>query len=107
MEEDDVKVKEIKNFATRLKSKSEPEPFYSIKSFNRSLNREVSVRVPILKISKRAVSAKVETKNKIIEWATLSTSDYKKVTRAWAGLNPDGSQGTLLFQALEPDDPED
>ena len=106
-EEDDDEVKEIKNFAKRLKSKSELEPSQSIKSFNRSLHREVSVRVPILKIPKRAVSAKVGSENKIIEWATLSKSDYMKVTRAWAGLNPDGSQGTPLFQALEPDEPED
>ena len=106
-EEDDDEVKEIKNFAKRLKSKSEAEPFHPIKSFNRRLHREVSVRVPILKIPKRAVSAKVGSENKIIEWAILSSSDYKKVTRAWAGRYPDGSQGTPLFQALKPDDPED
>ena len=100
-EEDDDEVKEIKNLAKRIKTKSEPEPLNPI------LIRKMSVGIPILKMPKRAVSAKVGPDLKIVEWKTLSTRGYRRVTRAWAGLNPDGSQGTPLLQALEPDDPED
>ena len=100
-DEDDDEVREIKNLAKKLKSKSKKELVDSHEC------GKISVKMPILKLPKRAVSAKVGPQNKILEWTTLSSMEYKRTARAWAGLDPDGSQGTPLLQALEPDDPQD
>ena len=100
-EEGDDEARGIKNLAKKIKSKPETELVNSHEC------KKISINVQVLKLPKRAVSAKVGPMDKIVEWTTLSSMEYKRMARMWAGLDPDGSQGTPLFQALEPDVTED
>ena len=97
-EDDDDEVKKIKKSAKRKKNNVNPETFDPIKM------GAVSVKIPILKMPKRSVTALIGSKDNVLKWKTVSCREYKRITRTWAGLNPDGSQGTPLLQSLDQSD---
>ena len=80
------------------KSKSNP-----VASFKPKTLETVLCRVSIMRVPRRAVSAKVDEGGKVVKWNRVSVEDYKIYTRQWRGVKADGSEGTPLFAELDTD----
>lgn len=80
------------------KSKRNP-----VASFKPKTLETVMCKVSIMRVPRRAVSAKVDEGGKVVKWNRVSAKDYKIYTRQWRGLKVDGSEGTPLFAELDTD----
>ena len=64
--------------------------------------RPVLCSLPYLKVPDRAVAGQLVTgQDKVARWDVVSPDEYKMMTRRWAGLSEDGSDGALFLEKLE------
>jgi len=64
--------------------------------------RPVLCSLPYMRVPDRAVAGQLLTgQDKVARWEVVSPDNYKKMTRRWAGLSEDGSDGTPLLEELD------